>query len=114
MKKFVKGSSKASNKPTKVKIVYGEQSGYDYSMDINTIVVEGKGQKETLMAAIDMVNLPYLGLDFSEPDEFDYQELVDAIMYNTNQDPEHDVLLLLEVNGDKILNSIHPEEHYTV
>ena len=113
MRRFVKASA-LSSKPTTVKIVYGKQSGVDYSMDINTMIVDGKGQKETLIAAIEMINLPYLGLDFSEPDEFDYQELIDAIMYETNQDPDHDVLFLLEVNGNKILNSIQPEEHYTI
>ena len=76
-----------------------------YQPELRSITVDGDDLKETLMEFADSIDLPYLGLDFEEPDEFGYQDLIDAIVYNNENRGEYDYIFKLEVNGKVVINN---------
>lgn len=89
-----------------------------YSMDLDSSVpnlrsmtVKGTDLKETLMNAVDLLALPYLGLDWEDPDSFDMEDLIDAIQYN-NDSRNESYIFYLEINGKPIIDNVEPEENY--
>ena len=110
----MKISVKAATDDTLIKVVYCE--GMDTQEPLlRKMTVKGKDLKETLMAVADnYLALPYLGLDFNEPDTFTVDELIDRIVYCNGTEVDMDYIFLLEINGDPILDNTGSEENYTV
>lgn len=108
MKKFVKAASASASK---VKIVYAK--GLDTSNpELRSMTVVGASPKEALMGAINVLDLHYLGLDFNEPDEFSFGELIDAVVYQNGQYVEDDYIFSLDIDGENYIDETGPEENY--
>lgn len=108
MKKFVKA---ASSRESVVKITYIKGLDTPY-LELRSMTVRRPYQKDALMEALEHLDFPYLGYDFNEPDTFDSQDLVDAIMYNNGTDVSSDYIVVLDINGEKYIDNTAPEENY--
>ena len=93
----------AKKQKTSIRCIYMVRPD-SYQPELRSATFEGDDLKETLMEFADSINLPYLGLDFGEPDEFGYQDLIDAIVYNNENKGEYDYIFKLEVNGKVVIN----------
>lgn len=62
--------------------------------------------KEALMEAVDSIDLPYLGLDFNEPDSFTFDDLLEEVVYHNANKGENDYIFFLSVDGKTYINNI--------
>ena len=110
MKKYVK----ANSGDVVVKATYSLD--LDSSVpNLRSMTVKGTDLKETLMNAVDLLALPYLGLDWEDPDSFSIDDLIEAIQNNNtsrNTADGYAYLFYFEINGDAIIDNIGPEENY--
>lgn len=82
---------------------------------LQTIVVSGSDYKEVLIELADhQLVLPYLHLDFNEPDTFTAEELADAIVYYNGTEVDMDYIFLLEVNGQALLDNTENKVNYRI
>lgn len=103
---------KAASTQTTIRVIYCEGLATQEPV-LGTVTVNGSDLKETLIrVADDYVALPYLHLDFDDPDSFTSEELIEAINYYNGSDVDMDYIFLLEVNGEALVDNTKPEEHY--
>lgn len=93
----------ASNSDNKVEAVYMHCG--EYQPQLHTIVVYGGDEEEALLKLIDKLDL-YIEEDFSDPDEYDFQDIMDAIEYYNTDRGEGDYIFSLAVDGTLFINNI--------
>lgn len=109
MKRVVKA---ANSDKTVIKVIYMSDNNTTIPT-LHSFTLTGTGYKETIMDAVDnYLNLPYLSLDFNEPDTFTVDRLIDAIQYYNEVDVDYDYIFKFEVNGEAIIDNTRPEERY--
>ena len=95
-----------------VKIIYCHDIN-SATPELRSMTITGFDEKDALMKAIDTIDLPFLGLDFNEPDSFTYDDLVDnLIYYNENTGNITDYIFQLTVDDDVVIDYVAPEENY--
>ena len=111
MKKVIKSASDSGEIRIKVVYMVGNNTT---TPELRSFTYDTSGDvKQAIMDAVDnFLNLPWLGLDFNEPDTFDLDRLIDAIQYHNEVDVDYDYIFLLEVNGTAYIDLIGPEENY--
>lgn len=111
MKKYVKA---AKNYIT-IRATYSADLELTECPTLRSMTVKGADLKQTLMDAVDSLALPYLGLDWEDPDSFSIDDLIEAIQNNNtsrNTADGYAYLFYFEINGDAIIDNIGPEENY--
>ena len=107
----MKISVKAASGGRVVKVIYSDGLA-TAQPELRSMTVTRPDAKLALMDAIEHLEIPYLGYDFEEPDEFSIAELIDAIQYQNGSDVEADYIFLLEINGEAYIDNTAPEENY--